>query len=188
MEARARPVRFFGCLADFSDFVGAVSCLACKQPRVCVEGTMCPLNLFPQWKAKFESSTLPLFHLAKEIIHAQVSRRHHWRHIPYRLGRGGSSPDADLLMPETAGAGRRFSLLVATLFLGLLLALANRATAQADLSGAVTGSIPEIHIHTKGRSRLFFRQGQNERSMTSSILRPSRMQFEMPSLWRKGRS
>lgn len=91
---------------------------------------MCPPNLFPQWKAKFESSTLPLFHLAKEIIHAQVSRRHHWRHIPYRLGRGGSSPDADLLMPETAGAGRRFSLLVATLFLWLLLALANRATAQ----------------------------------------------------------
>ncbi|MBU0834266.1 MAG: mechanosensitive ion channel family protein [Alphaproteobacteria bacterium] len=33
-------------------------------------------------------------------------------------------------MPETAGAGRRFRLLVVTLFLGLLLLLANRAMAQ----------------------------------------------------------
>ncbi len=90
---------------------------------------MCPPNLFPQWKAKFERLAAP-FKLVKEIIHAQVSRRHHWRHISYRLGRGGSSPDADLLMPETAGAGRRFSLLVATLLLGLLLVLVNRAVAQ----------------------------------------------------------
>ncbi|MGC4407849.1 MULTISPECIES: hypothetical protein [Rhizobium] len=33
-------------------------------------------------------------------------------------------------MPEGAGAGRRFSLLVATLFLGILLILVDRAVAQ----------------------------------------------------------
>ncbi|MBU0740604.1 MAG: mechanosensitive ion channel [Alphaproteobacteria bacterium] len=97
-------------------FLGTELCV----PRTCsLDGTR-----------SSKGSPLPPFKLVKEIIHAQVSRRHHWRHISYRLGRGGSSPDADLLMPETAGAGRRFRLLVVTLFLGLLLLLANRAMAQ----------------------------------------------------------
>ena len=49
---------------------------------------------------------LPLLKSSKENIHAQVHRRHHRSHLSDRLGRGGPSSDADLLMVGTAGEAR----------------------------------------------------------------------------------